>query len=84
MIPINVSPSYLLDLARADKKTMLPARLVCFCRFIKRTILILLLLTLICVVVVVSLYLIYCGVHHLMIWIDDFLGGVCKGKEKSK
>ena len=84
MIPVNVSPSYLFDLTRADKKTCLPPGLVCFCRFLKRAILILLLLTLIFVVVAVSLYLVYCGMHNLMIWLDDLLGAVCKGKEKSK
>ena len=84
MIPINISPSYMLDLAKADKNAILPKGLVCFCRFLKRAILILLLLTLIFVLVVVSLYLVYCGVHHLMIWSDELMAGVCKGKERSK
>lgn len=81
---INVSPSYaLLDFAKADK-TVFPKGLVCFCRFIKRAILILLLLCLIFVLVVVSLYLVYCGVGHLMIWLDELMSGVCRGRERSK
>lgn len=84
MIPINISPSYLLDIAKSDKKTILPAGLVCFCRFIKKAILYLLLISLIFVVVSVSFYLVYCGVHYLMNFLDDQLGGVCKGREKSK